>query len=86
MERETFYSVATSGLFNDGSSTATRSGVFPHVGAVGLGAEYAIAQNFTVKVEYCTISSMPAQRCSMRYPDPRSRSACGRCIILPALV
>jgi outer membrane immunogenic protein len=83
---ETFYSVATSGLFNDGSSTATRSGVFPHVGAVGLGAEYAIAQNFTVKVEYCTISSMPAQRCSMRYPDPRSRSACGRCIILPALV
>jgi outer membrane immunogenic protein len=49
---ETFYSVVTPRLFNDGSSTATRSGVFPHVGAVGIGAEYAIAQNFTVKVEY----------------------------------
>ena len=49
---ETFYSVATPGFFNTGSSTATRSGVFPHVGAVGIGAEYAIAQNFTVKVEY----------------------------------
>ncbi len=49
---ETFYSVATPGLFNDGSSTATRSGVFPRVGAVGIGAEYAIAQNFTVKIEY----------------------------------
>ena len=49
---KTFYSVATPGFFNAGSSTATRSGVFPHVGAVGIGAEYAIAQNFTVKVEY----------------------------------
>lgn len=49
---ETVYSVATPGFFNDGSSTATRSGVFPHVGAVGIGAEYAIAQKFTVKVEY----------------------------------
>jgi outer membrane immunogenic protein len=49
---ETFYSVSTPGFFNAGSSTATRSGVFPHVGTVGIGAEYAIAQNFTVKVEY----------------------------------
>jgi outer membrane immunogenic protein len=49
---ETFYSVATPGFFNAGSSTATRSGVFPHVGAVGIGAEYAVAPNFTVKVEY----------------------------------
>jgi outer membrane immunogenic protein len=49
---ETFYSVATPGFFNAGSSTATRSGVFPHVGAVGIGAEYAIAQYFTLKVEY----------------------------------
>jgi outer membrane immunogenic protein len=49
---ETFYSVATPGFFNTGSSTATRSGVFPYVGAVGIGVEYAIAQNFSVKVEY----------------------------------
>jgi len=47
-----FNSVATPGFFNAGSSTATRSGVFPHVGAVGIGAEYAIAQKFMVKVEY----------------------------------
>jgi outer membrane immunogenic protein len=49
---ETFYSVATPGFFNAGASTATRSGVVPHVGAVGIGAEYAIAPNFTLKVEY----------------------------------
>jgi len=49
---ETFYSVATPGFFNAGSSTATRSGVFPHVGAIGIGAEYAVAPHFTVKVEY----------------------------------
>jgi outer membrane immunogenic protein len=49
---ETFYRVATSGFFSAGSSTATRSGVFPHVGAAGGGVEYAIAPNFTVKVEY----------------------------------
>ena len=49
---DTFYSVATPGFFNAGSSTATRSGVFPRVGAVGIGGEYAIAPNFTVKVEY----------------------------------
>src|SRR5207302_1664267 len=34
------------------SITATRSGVPPHVGAVGIGLEYAIAPHFTVKVEY----------------------------------
>ncbi|MGH6935734.1 MAG: outer membrane protein [Methylocella sp.] len=49
---ETFYSVSAPGFFNTGSSTATRSGVIPHVGAIGIGAEYAIAPNFTVKVEY----------------------------------
>ncbi|MGC2224789.1 MAG: outer membrane beta-barrel protein [Methylocella sp.] len=49
---DTFYSVAAPGFFNAESSTATRSGVFPHVGALGIGAEYAIAPHFTVKVEY----------------------------------
>ena len=49
---ETYYSVATPGFFNAGSSTAIRSGVFPHVGAAGGGVEYAITPNFTVKVEY----------------------------------
>jgi outer membrane immunogenic protein len=49
---ETFYSVATPGFFSSGSSTATRSGVFPRVGAVGGGLEYAIGPRFTVKVEY----------------------------------
>ncbi|MDQ6702301.1 MAG: hypothetical protein M3Z96_03905 [Pseudomonadota bacterium] len=41
---ETFYSVATPGFFNAGSSTATRTGLIPH-GEV-------FAPNFTVKIEY----------------------------------
>ena len=49
---ETFYSAAAPAFSNDGSSTATRAGVFPHVGTVGGGVEYAIAPNFTAKVEY----------------------------------
>jgi outer membrane immunogenic protein len=49
---ETFYCAATPAFSNGGSSTATRSGVFPHVGTVGGGVEYAIAPNFTAKVEY----------------------------------
>lgn len=49
---ETYYSVASGGFFNVGSSTATRTGVFPHVGVFGIGAEYAITPNFTVKAEY----------------------------------
>jgi outer membrane immunogenic protein len=39
---ETFYSVSRPGFFNVGASTATRSGVVPHVGAFGIGAEYAV--------------------------------------------
>jgi outer membrane immunogenic protein len=49
---ETFYSVSAPGFFNTGSSTATRSGVFPHVGVAGIGVEYAIAPHFTLKAEY----------------------------------
>ncbi|HLY05277.1 MAG TPA: outer membrane beta-barrel protein [Rhizomicrobium sp.] len=35
-----------------GGGTATRSGFFPHVGVVGLGLEYALTSNFSVKGEY----------------------------------
>jgi outer membrane immunogenic protein len=49
---QTSYSVATPGLFAAGSITETRTGVFPHVGAFGIGLEYAIDQHFSVKVEY----------------------------------
>jgi outer membrane immunogenic protein len=49
---ETYYSVASPALFASGSITETRTGVFPHVGAFGIGLEYAIVQNFTVKAEY----------------------------------
>ena len=49
---ETYYSLATPGLFSSGSITETRTGVFPHVGAFGIGLEYAIDSHFTVKAEY----------------------------------
>ncbi|MCI0600754.1 MAG: outer membrane beta-barrel protein [Beijerinckiaceae bacterium] len=49
---ETSYSFATPGFFSSASSTAVRSGIFPHVGTVGIGLEYAFATNFTVKAEY----------------------------------
>jgi outer membrane immunogenic protein len=35
-----------------GSLTATRSGVFPNVGVVGAGAEYAITDNLSARAEY----------------------------------
>jgi len=40
---ETFYNVSTPGFFAAGSSTATRTAAFPHVGAAGGVVEYAIA-------------------------------------------
>ena len=49
---ETFYDVVAPGFAATGSSTSTRSGIFPHVGVGGIGVEYAIAPNFTVKAEY----------------------------------
>lgn len=49
----TYYYTATQApFFASGSSTVTRSGVLPHVGVVGIGAEYAITNNWTVKAEY----------------------------------
>lgn len=35
-----------------GGSTATRSGVFPHVGTGGIGVEYALTHSFSLKAEY----------------------------------
>lgn len=49
---ETSYDVVAPGFAATGSSTSTRSGIFPHVGVGGIGVEYAIAPNFTVKAEY----------------------------------
>jgi outer membrane immunogenic protein len=49
---EAFYDVVAPGFASTGSSTSTRSGIFPHVGVGGIGVEYAIAPNFTVKAEY----------------------------------
>jgi outer membrane immunogenic protein len=49
---QTYYNVATPALFTAGSITETRTGVFPHVGAFGIGLEYAIDAHFSVKAEY----------------------------------
>ena len=49
---ETFFSAAAPGFFAAGSITETRTGVPTHVGAYGIGAEYAINSHFTVKAEY----------------------------------
>ncbi|WP_051335430.1 outer membrane protein [Methylocapsa acidiphila] len=49
----TYYSAATGAPFYaSGSSTSTRSGLLPHVGVVGIGGEYAVTNNITVKAEY----------------------------------
>ncbi len=49
----TYYSAATTApFFASGSTTSTRSGLLPHVGVIGIGGEYAITNNFTVKAEY----------------------------------
>jgi outer membrane immunogenic protein len=49
---ESYFSAITPGLFAMGANTETRSGVIPHVATIGIGVEYAIAQNFTLKAEY----------------------------------
>jgi len=49
---QTYYSLAAPALFSAGSITETRTGVFPHVGAFGIGLEYALDPNFSVKAEY----------------------------------
>jgi outer membrane immunogenic protein len=48
----TSYTFSTPGFFSSVANTSVRSGVFPHVGCVGIGAEYAIDSHFTVKVDY----------------------------------
>jgi outer membrane immunogenic protein len=37
---------------SSGSLTETHSGFFPRIGVVGIGAEYAITEHFSVKAEY----------------------------------
>ena len=49
---ETFYNLASPGFFASQSSTVTRSGIFPHVGAAGIGLEYAATDQLSLKVEY----------------------------------
>lgn len=49
---ETYYSFFTPGFSSALASTSVRSGVFPHVGALGIGLEYAVMPNVTVKAEY----------------------------------
>jgi outer membrane immunogenic protein len=49
---ETYYSVWAPTLATAGSITESRTGVFPHVGSFGIGLEYALAPNVTVKAEY----------------------------------
>jgi outer membrane immunogenic protein len=49
---ENYYDVVTPGFASSGTTTSTHSGIFPHVGVGGIGVEYAIAPNFTVKAEY----------------------------------
>jgi outer membrane immunogenic protein len=48
----TTYAVSEPGFAVVGGSTATRSGVFPHVGAAGLGLDYALAPRLTLETEY----------------------------------
>lgn len=50
--RESFYSFSSLGFFSSGTVTETRSGVPPHVATIGVGVEYAIAPNVTIKAEY----------------------------------
>jgi outer membrane immunogenic protein len=49
---ETFYNLSTPGFFSSGAITETRSGVIPHVATIGIGGEYALAPNFSVRAEY----------------------------------
>lgn len=49
---ETSYSLATPTFVSSGSVTQTRTGVFPHVGTLGIGLEYALMPNVTVRAEY----------------------------------
>jgi outer membrane immunogenic protein len=49
---QTSFSVSAPGFHVFGESTATRSGIFPHVGVVGIGLEYALTSNLSMKAEY----------------------------------
>ncbi|WP_036260032.1 outer membrane protein [Methylocapsa aurea] len=49
----TYYTAATSDpYFSSASTTVTRTGIAPHVGVVGIGLEYGLSNNVTIKAEY----------------------------------
>ncbi len=69
---ESHGSAATNGgFFVSGSTTALRSGVLPHVGNVGIGVEYAMTTNWTVKAEYL-YEFINARRVEFQSPDGTS--------------
>lgn len=66
---DTYGSAATNnGSFVSGSSTVLRSGVLPHVGNFGIGIEYAMTPNWTVKAEYL-YEFVNARRVEFQSPD-----------------
>jgi outer membrane immunogenic protein len=70
---ETYYNFSTPGFASSAASTALRSGVIPHVGAFGIGVEYAIDTHFSVKTEYL-YEFINARRTLFAQPDGSSVS------------
>jgi outer membrane immunogenic protein len=70
---ETYYNFSTPGFASSAASTALRSGVIPHVGAFGIGVEYAIDTHFSVKTEYL-YEFINARRTLFLQPDGSSVS------------
>lgn len=58
-----------------GSITVTRAGVFPHVGVIGAGAEYAFTGNVSAKAEY--LYDFTGARYEQFYPTSNSRLGFG---------
>jgi len=58
-----------------GSSTVTRTGLFPRIGVAGAGAEYAITDHFALRAEY--LYDFSGARFVQFYPTPTSRIGFG---------